>query len=379
MANDFALMFERLQLPRDLPRVHAAVAPLAPLLQALLGEAACNEDGQLSVMVGSRAGQAVLLAPCRDQALELPLRLGEKVLWRQSLPAMRLTGGAQDGVGSAADALDLLARLRVAMPGRALVLSDVEVDSPLYQAVLRAREAGYVLTRNAPDTHLYHRFVDSYDAFFQQRSSKQRTQLRKKEKVFVERYGREYAFREYRQPGQVAEFLRAARAINRKTYQFRMFGERIDDDEASIAAGRRAAAAGRFRSFILWHRDQPLCFIVGHQRIDGTFEHRCTGFDPEHRDAAPGINCNILLLQRLYEEDRPRVLDFGGGDADYKRLFANESRLTADPVLLPRRWRFLLARSLYERSAWANESAVRVLKRLGLQQALKRWLRGTPP
>jgi len=377
MTTKLALLFERLQLPRDLPRVDSAEPPLASVLQTLLGDAACAEDGQLSVFVGSREGRAVLLVPCLDQSVKLPLRIGEKIIWAQRLPGMRLPPAAQEGVRSVPDALALLARLRVAAPGRALVLSDVAVDSPLYQGVMQAEELGYVLTKNEPDTHLFHSFGESYEEFFQERSSKQRNQLRKKEKVFAERFGAAFELREYRQAHQVQEFLNAAKVINRKTYQYHMFGERIDNDERSVAAARRVAEAGCFRSFVLWHGAVPLCFILGHQRTDGTYDHRYTGFDPDYRDAAPGIYCNILLLQRLYAVDRPRVLDFGSGDAEYKRLFSNLSRVTASPVLLPRHWRFQLASALYEVSAALNKRAVLLLERLGVKGWLKRWLRSS--
>ena len=371
-----ALTFERLQLPRDAALLRLSDAALEPAMQALLGDAACTDDGQLAVVVGSRAGQAALLAPCVEQDVGLPIRLGEKVIWAQRLPATRLMPAAQDGVRSPADALGMLASLRDAAPTRALVLTDVAIDSALYQGVLDARRVGYILTKNEPDTHLFHRFGDSYDAFFHERSSKQRNQMRKKEKVFAERFGSDFEFKEYRQTREVADFLAAAKAINRKTYQYRMFGESVDDDAHSVAAATRAAAAGCFRSFVLWHAGQPVCFVLGHQRGDGKFEHRQTGFDPEFRDAAPGIFSNILLLQRLYALDRPRILDFGSGDSDYKRLFSNEARVTANPVLLPRRWRCMLAYALYEASATINTAAVQFLERVGAKEWIKRWMRG---
>ena len=371
-----ALSFEQLQLPRDLSRVQLADPALVPALQSLLGDASCSADGQVNVIVGSRADQTVLLARCLSQTVGLPIRLGEKILWEQRLPALRLPPDAQFGVCSEADALGLLAYVRAAVAGRMLVLSDLVTDGPLYRAVLNAHQAGFVLTKNEPDAHLFHRFGDSYDAFFGQRSSKQRNQLRKKEKVFAERFGDDFAFREYRAEDEVAPFLAAAESINRKTYQFRMFGESVDADAHSVAAGRRAAAAGYFRSFVLWHGSQPICFIFGHQRADGTFEHRQTGFDPEFRDAAPGIYANILLLKRLYAVDRPRVMDFGSGDSDYKRLFSNESLTTASPVLLPHHARFILAHRLFEASTALNDATVEFLERLGVKDWIKRRMRG---
>lgn len=371
-----ALSFERLRLPRDLARVELGDPALTPALQSLLGEAACAADGQAEAIVGRRAGQVVLLAPCLEQAVGLPVRLGEKILWEQSLPALRLTPAAQHGVRSQADGAALLAFVRSAAAGRVLVLTDVATDSPLYRAVLDARAADFVLTRNLPDAHLFHRFGASYEEFFGQRSSKHRNQLRKKEKVFAERFGTEFAFTQYRAEHEVAPFLAAAKAINRKTYQYRMFGESVGDDAHSVAEGRRAAAAGCFRSFVLWHGALPVCFVLGHQRADGTFEHRQTGFDPEFRDAAPGIFANILLLQALYAADKPAVMDFGSGDSDYKRLFSNETRTTANPILLPRRARFLFAHLLFQASARCNDGAVALLERVGVKDWIKRRMRG---
>ena len=369
------LSFVRLKLPHDMVQVRGLHPRLEPELHALLADAACAEDGQVSVFLGSGTEGSVLLAPCVEQAVELPIRLGEKVVCSQRLPGIRFTPAAQYGVTTEQDARSLLAWLRSSGTGRAVVLTDVSTDSPLYAAAVQARQLGYLLTKNEPAAHLFHRFGESYADFFNQRSSKYKNQLRKKEKVFAAQFGDAFEFREYRRPEDVLDFLSAAKEINRKTYQYRMFGESVDDDQHSAAAARRAAMAGCFRSFVLWHNDVPLCFILGHQRGDGKFEHRQTGFDPEYRDASPGIFSNILLLQRLYTVDTPRLMDFGSGDSDYKRLFSNESRTTASPVLLPRQFGFMLAFGVYEVTAAANSAVVKWLERFGIKDWLKRRLR----
>lgn len=371
-----SLQFRSLQLPRDHSSLSAADSQLSELARAVGVDAACSVDGQAMVYAGFRDGQAQLLAPFQSKNVGLPIRLGEKVLWTLQIPAVRLVPMAQEGISSERDALELFCWLRVNEPDRAVALTDVSIDSPLYSVVKRGAEIGYVVTRNEPDAHLFHRFCESYEEYFKLLGSKYRNQLRKKEKVFGERLGTDYDFKEYRSPEEVPGFLKAAKSINRKTYQFRMFGEAIDDDDVSVAVTRRAAIAGAFRSFILWHGDIPLCFILGYQYADGTFEHCQTGYDPEWRDVAPGIVSNILLLKRLYAHERPRLLNFGSGDSDYKRLFSNEARTTAGPVLLPRRPRFLLAYGLYGFSSRSNAAIVSLLERWGIKDWLKRRLRG---
>lgn len=371
------LSFKWLLLPADELPGSVDDPPLKRVLQGALADAECASDGQTELLVGARAARVTVLAPCQAQNYGLPVRFGEKVLFTFALPAIRLTPAAQHGVRSVADAQALLRWLRSAAPKSAVVLTDCVISSPLYAALDRAPSLGYGLTKPESDTHLFHRFGLSYQAFFDDRGSKYRNQLRKKEKVFLGRFGSDFELREYRRPDSVKAFLDAASSINRKTYQFRLFGESVDNDTDSLDAAQRAAHAGRFRSFVLWNGDYPLCFVLGHQRVDGTYEHRQTGYDPEWRDYSPGIYCNILLLQRLYTADRPLLLDFGSGDSDYKRLFSNESLTTANPVLIPNLRRYAMAVWLHRAAAQANTALVQLLARWGVKDQVKRWLRGS--
>ena len=369
------MSLRRVRLPADVLPGRVDDPALTQVLRGALAEAECARDGQIAMVVGARDARLALLAPCLVQTYGLAVRFGEKVLFTFALPSIRLTPAAQNGVRCVADAQALLRWLRADAPQSAIVLTDCVVSSPLYAALDQARAIGYGLIKPEPDMHLFHRFVESYQAFFDSRSSKYRNQLRKKEKVFLGRFGSDFELREYRHPESVKAFLDAASEINRKTYQFRLFGESVDNDAEGVDRARRAALAGRFRSFVLWYGDLPLCFVLGHQRFDGTYEHRQTGYDPEWRDYSPGIYCNILLLQKLYAVDRPTLLDFGSGDSDYKRLFSNEALTTANPVLIPNLRRYGIVIWLHRAAANANAALVQLLERWGLKDRLKRWLR----
>jgi CelD/BcsL family acetyltransferase involved in cellulose biosynthesis len=374
--NATALSFSSISLGAGHAQPQVENEALAPMLRTTIADALSGVNGQATVFVGTRAGKAVLLAPWLAQSVSLPMRLGEKVLFTFQFPAVRLTPTAQDGVLSEADALDLLGALRRNDPERVVVLTDVATSAPLYVAVRDARKLDYLVARKESSAHLFHRFRDDYAAFFAELTSKYRNQLRKKEKVLIERFGTAFELKQYTKESEVQEFLDGASAINKKTYQYRMFGESVDNDVESVAEAQRAAAAGAFRSFILWHGNAALCFVVGHQRADGTYEHRKTGYDPAWSDVSPGIVTNMLLLQRLYEgPNRPLLLDFGSGDGDYKRMFSNESRQTSNPVLIPRRARFMLAFWMMSASIAANDIAVSMLKRLGIKEWLKRRMR----
>ena len=286
----------------------------------------CDESergNNYSAFVGRYQHKIVLVAPYFHQSHGLPIRLGEKVFFRIKLSSMRFLPLAQKGVNSNEYAFAFLNWLSFRYPKITLVFTDLMTDSPLYLAISSSEIDRYRLINNYPAPHLFHVFKGSYEHFFQEKSSKYKNQLRKKEKIFRERFGTVFSFEEYRKSDDVQPFFDAASVINKKTYQNKLFGETVDNSSETIQLHLEFATQGTFRSFILWHKAIPLCFILGYQGKDGTFQHQKTGFDPEWRDCSPGIYCNILMLQRLYEIDRPKILDFGSGDADYKRLFAN--------------------------------------------------------
>ena len=95
------------------------------------------------------------------------------------------------------------------------------------------------------------------------------------------------------------------------------------------------AARGAFRSYLLEHQGRPTAFVIGTQ-VNGCYNYEQLAYDPAYAAHSPGTVLLFRLLEDLIARDPPRVLDFGDGEAEYKRLFANaESR--SGPVILARR------------------------------------------
>lgn len=328
-----------------------------------------------SIVIGRKQQKITLIAPYYHQRLGLPIRLGEKVLFRIELPSMRFLPSTQEGVCSLENSVELINWLRFEYPKTTLVFTDLMTESPLYTAITSEKIRGYHLIYNHPAPHLFHVFRESYEVFFQEKTSKYKNQLRKKEKIFLAKFGSSYLLKEYRKVDDIQQFFDIASIINKKTYQNKLFGETVDNTPETIRSYSMLAYQGTFRSFILWHNEIPLCFILGFQGKDGKFLHQKTGFDPEWREYSPGIYCNILMLKRLYDIDRPVLLDFGSGDADYKRLFSNKSGMSTSPVLIPRSVENYFRYLIYTVSVTCNEMLVDILEKFGVKDTIKRLLR----
>jgi CelD/BcsL family acetyltransferase involved in cellulose biosynthesis len=130
---------------------------------------------------------------------------------------------------------------------------------------------------------------------------------------------------------------------------------------------------GWFRGAILYLRGRPAAFWHGNA-YRGTFATSATGFDPAEAEGRPGTYLLMRLVEGLCADPNVDTLDFGFGDADYKRHFGDSSTLEEDVVVFEPRAR-PLAVNAGQTAVLATATAGRwALARSGrLRSARKAW------
>lgn len=229
----------------------------------------------------------------------------------------------------------------------------------------------------------YDRFVlrkeGTFADYLAKFSRKTRYNLQREVRKLGEAAGRPDFFRLYRGEAEMAEFLRHADAIARRTYQARLFDAQLEDTPAMRARiaelARRDATVGA----LLWLGDSPVAFWWFTREGD-VLVSEYTGYDAAHRKLSPGTVLLYLVLEQLFFPDaRLSTLDFGEGDADYKRLFSTGSQRCAH-VLYLRATPANAAVVSLESALWGARRALKPveaeLQRRGWKARLKRILRG---
>ncbi|MBI4526175.1 MAG: GNAT family N-acetyltransferase [Deltaproteobacteria bacterium] len=138
------------------------------------------------------------------------------------------------------------------------------------------------------------------------------------------------ATRIYSSPDQVAEFLRDARRIAQRTYQWKFGFNTLR--AVPLAKVLYFAQHGRMRSYILFIRDVPVAYCAARIRR-GALSYDDVGYDPQFAQLNPGKVLLYKILEDLHKNRAVRELEFGRGSAQYKRLFANSSRRALDLTL----------------------------------------------
>jgi CelD/BcsL family acetyltransferase involved in cellulose biosynthesis len=118
-------------------------------------------------------------------------------------------------------------------------------------------------------------------------------------------------------------FTSDAETVRRASWQ-RVDGPLARDPRTTQESFTDLAERGLFRSFVLRVNDTPCAFLFGFQSR-GVYYVNSLGYDAAFSRYSPGIAIVFLALQALFDEDRPRLVSLGSGDAEYKRRLSNAS------------------------------------------------------
>jgi hypothetical protein len=220
-----------------------------------------------------------------------------------------------------------------AADARFLLVEDVDVDSPLSTAMDAAAGQSWLRHRHAgvqPRRRIL--LPSTKDEYWSRFSKKTLSTLRRK----LRKFGQTRLER-ITDVAHVLRFLEIAHEISLQTWQTRQFGLRVRNDAAELEAFAALAEHGLLRSYLWFSNDAPAAFLLGLQD-KGTYHYEEVGYATPFAKHSPGLVMLVQVLDDVLERDRAERFDFGGGDADYKRLFSNCASESGTVWLFPPRW-----------------------------------------
>lgn len=170
-------------------------------------------------------------------------------------------------------------------------------------------------------------------------------------------------------PSDCDSFLRQCDQVTKSSYQGAL-GSGVRNDRRWRAIVGTLSRHSRLRGAVLLAKGAPIAYLLG-AVFGRQFTLFATAFDPLHRALSPG---QVLLngtLDDLFAEGINRV-DFGFGDAYYKRLHATESLEEVTLNLYGRGTAAGLAFALDWMAARTSIAVRRTIESLGWIPALRR-------
>jgi hypothetical protein len=214
----------------------------------------------------------------------------------------------------------------------------------------------------------------SYPEFLLKLSSNQRHNFKRYPKRFKEKYGDQIRVERYRHLADIDRILKDTENVAQKTYQ-RGLSAGFANDEATKLRMRLYAESGQLRAYILYVGDTPVAFWNGFGFRD-TFYAWTTGFDPAYGELRPGLFLLQELLIDLCEDKVLCRIDFGMGDAQYKREVCDVSTKEVSQFLFGPHARGMLMNLLRTPLIGFSRTSQSVLNKAGLTDRLKKvWRR----
>jgi CelD/BcsL family acetyltransferase involved in cellulose biosynthesis len=327
--------------------------------------------GALALYAG---GTLAGYVPLRCRRVSLPLRVGEMAALRLPYRTIQLFGDAV--LGDREDLCDIALSALPTLPYdfHGITLEETPIASSMWRAIERGVARDFDALERARATHWLIDLPASYEAYIAGLTSKTRNNLRRSERAFTEMLGRPDVHM-YTRPEQAEELLRTVEQVIKKTFHYHLLGWDLTSSNRAYRKNLETwARHGWLRGYVLFGADRPLAYVIGYL-VGRRYQYEQIAYDPDFARLAPGNHLLLAIVADLIHNQLADVLDFGRGDAEYKRSFGNRSY--AEGAML------LTRRTMYARGAAgaerifdaASRAAARSFDRLGIKGKVKSFLR----
>ena len=311
----------------------------------------------------------------RVEEIALPCKVGYKTVYAPRVRSLTVVYEGYLGKIDDENAALLVEELQRALArgeGDVIFFRHLDLRNPLYQA---AATRPSFLSRQHLFAHTPCWSVvlpSSREEFLGSLSKKTRSGVNRYENRLKRDYGDVVDVKVFTRLEEMDEMFAALETVASKTYQ-RGLGAGFRDDERQRARTALSMEHGWYRTWVLYVGETPVAFWPG-EAYRGRFRSGIPGYDPAYNDYRVGTSVLIRMIADLCEDEAVTLLDFGFGDAEYKRRFANQRWDEGDVLVYAARFRPVRINLTRTALIKTTRAAMAIAKRLGVFGAMKnRW------
>jgi hypothetical protein len=268
--------------------------------------------------------RAVVLGRIED--MRLRTNLGYATVYKPQVRVLTIIYRGVLGELADDDAQLVLAHLRRSLgEGEAdvLRLRQLAVGSPLHRAATTIPPR---MLRETGSPRTWHWELDvpsSYDAFLRSLSRTSRDGAKRYPRRLEKQYGDRISVVMYHDLTDADRVFTDVRTVSERTYQHRL-GAAFPQTELQRRIATMFMERGWFRACVVYLDGKPISFWHGHA-YRGAFSTGVPGFDPAYAGLRVGNYALFKLIENLCEDETIDTLDYGFGDAEYKRRYGTRS------------------------------------------------------
>ena len=326
------------------------------------------------VVLAEANGERALLAARLEDA-RMPVHFGYKEVYAPRVRTLTVVQGGLVGARDGTAVRSLFDEAHGALArgeADALRLRRLRVDSELHRLACE-RAHWSTRGRGAPASLRWRlELPESLDDVLKTQSSRTRSNHRRYARKLEEELGDRLSFDVYRDPADLDRVIRDCEAVSLRTYQHGL-GAGFTADASERRLVEEGARRGWLRAYLLSVDGEPRAFWLG-LAYRGVFFTGPTGYDPSLASLRLGTYVLMRMVDDLCRDETVQEIDFGIGDAEYKRHFGTESWLEEDALVFAPSFRSVrvnLTRTAVLRAAGAARSVAE--RAPALRGVKRRW------
>lgn len=325
------------------------------------------------VIVLKRNGAVRSILAGRLERKEFGAQLGYKKVRLATMRCLTLVHGGLLGEESEDRAAELVESVQESLRNNEADVAwfyGLDANSAFYRV---AREMGSFLTRDYFPGRIQRwklQLPPTYDELYRRLSSNTKHNLKRYSRRLRDTFGDALTVKSFRDSRDLDWVLADSEAVASKSYH-RGLGVGFIYNEETRRTMSLAASKSWLRAYVLYVASKPCAFWNG-VLYGRTFFTSTTGYDPDLRDCRPGTFLLQTMLRDLCSEKAADEVDFGFGDAQYKRDWCEQEQLLASFFVFAPSLKGLYVNCLRAPLIGAANGARRVLSKTEMLQKVKR-------
>ena len=168
----------------------------------------------------------------------------------------------------------------------------------------------------------------SFDEFYGLRTKREKSNIRWDRNKFEKAFKGRFEIDCLQAERDVEKALEVAEGVTSKSYQ-RELGIGFKDDAVTRKLWRLKAGRGAFKMYVIRVDEKPVAYFFCVKR-NGILHLEYTSFDPSYGQYQPGKYLLARIIERACEAPEEKIIDYGFGEATYKRQFSSDVRWEAN-------------------------------------------------
>lgn len=264
------------------------------------------------------------------------------------------------------------------VPYHTLFFEGLAVDSPLRRLidtspVVRRHFAVYCPT--PPAKHWLIKLPKTFAEYDASLGKKRRGQFKASERKLNAACGSPVRIERITTLEDLPRYLESVHALSKVSWQGQKLGQVIEPNSPAAKRIEDFTRKRWFRGYLLRSDKDVIAFVIGFQS-DGVYDYQKIGYDPKWAAYSPGNVMLYRLIEDLCTHDPAELIDLGGGDSQYKRVFGTDSFDEQNVYLMRRSAYTAVARATHGAFTAVSAATRAGLQRTGLLERARRVLRG---